>query len=390
MQRIRPFKTLDLFRGFAAIWVVMVHSCDRWLFDGNLAYINVPIYAFALRGQLGVMIFFVISGYCITAACYSALVSGKSIWTYCYQRVRRIYPPYVVALVMTVASTGLILFANAHRLIPPVHHMAQLPLSAKYWFANLLLVQYEVGSPLVNIVFWSLCYEVSFYCLMGLFLLGAQWIGRKRTLHDGTVFLVSAVGLSTALSLAWAIWIGPPGFPFDLWHYFAIGGLLFFVLELKPENVSGFSLPFRRIVLLNMLVPAALTVLYILKVRVGEDDHGFAQNQVRSTVVLLFCLLLVALRGVDESIANSRLAHPLMWAGAFSYSLYLTHPIILPYIDIVCRRAGLTGNLYWITFWIQITIAIGFGFLFYLVVERRFISNKQVKRLAAEHVASVT
>ena len=38
MQRIPAFKSLDALRGFAARWVVMVHSCDGGIFGGNESY----------------------------------------------------------------------------------------------------------------------------------------------------------------------------------------------------------------------------------------------------------------------------------------------------------------------------------------------------------------
>jgi peptidoglycan/LPS O-acetylase OafA/YrhL len=170
LKRIPAFKTLDIFRGVAALWVVMDHSCDRWLGNGNLAYLNNPVYRFSLEGKLGVTLFFVISGYCIVAAAYSALHSGKTLGRYAFERVRRIYPPYLAALILTVLSQFFILFANSHHLIGEVHHLAALPHSPRFWIANLLLLQSELNTPMVNVVFWSLCYEVVFYVFIGVFL----------------------------------------------------------------------------------------------------------------------------------------------------------------------------------------------------------------------------
>jgi peptidoglycan/LPS O-acetylase OafA/YrhL len=386
LQRIPPFKTLDVFRGFAAIWVVMVHSCDRWLSDGNLAYLHVPLYAFSIRGQLGVVLFFVISGYCITAAAYSALISGKSIWRYSYERVRRIYPPYLVALVFTVVTALVIGFANNHHLIGEVHHLQTFPPSAKFWIANLLLLQSEFNTPMVNVVFWSLCYEVAFYFVIGVFLKIGQWIATKRSLRAGTVFFVSAVGVSSALALVSLIVYSGAIFPFDLWSQFAIGGLLFFLLELKPETVSGYTKGFRWMVLANVLLVVGLTVAFGVLRQVGEVDIGHPSSKVRSAFCLLFCLLLMALRPIDAKLAENKILKPLMWVGAFSYSLYLTHPVVLPFVDILCRKVGLNGPRYWIAFWIQVAVAIVFGRIFYVLVEKHFISKRQVQRLVAEHV----
>lgn len=386
MQRITPFKTLDIFRGFAALWVVMDHSCDRWLASADPKYLHQPLYAFSIRGQLGVIIFFVISGYCITAAAYGALLYGKSIGRYAFERIRRIYPPYLAALVFGVLSLLAISMANVHHWIPPVNHLDTLQSDPRYWIGNILLLQMELNTPMINVVFWSLCYEISFYVIVGIFLFCAQRLSARQGPAAGAMLLLYAMGLSTALTLGWLI-VRPAGvFPFDLWHLFSIGGLLFFLLEWKPETVPGYSKALRWAVMANLSVALVLTVLYAVLRETGGEDVGHPSNRVRSITCLLFVALLIALRRFDNAITRYRVMHPLIWAGAFSYSLYLIHPVVLPYVDILCRKVGLNGSRYWIAFWIQVVVATIVGRLFYLLVERRFISKRQVQRLAAEHV----
>jgi exopolysaccharide production protein ExoZ len=384
LQRIPPYKMLDVFRGFAALWVVLVHCCDRWIAAGNSAHLHEPLYAFSMQGQLGVMLFFDISGYCIVAAAYGALVSGKSTGRYAFERLRRIYPPYLAGLILTVLSLVAISFASAHHLIPPVNHLWETQTDMRYWVGNVFLLQYELDTPFVNIVFWSLCYEVAFYLLVGVFLQGARWIKARRGMHAGTVFLVNAVGVTTVLALSELVIWAKPIFPFDMWHQFAIGGLLFFLLELKPGTMQGYSARFRWMLLGLVSVVTALTLAYVALRQVGSPHPS---SKVRSMVALLFAALLIGLRKYDERVASWRVLRPLMWVGAFSYSLYLIHPVVLPYADILSRRAGLDGSLYWIAVWVQLAVAVVCGRVFYLVIERHFISKRQVQRLDAEHVA---
>lgn len=387
MKRIPAFKALDIFRGFAALWVVMDHCCDRWLASGNMQYLSNPLYAFSIKGGLGVTLFFVISGYCITSAAYSALVSGKSLGRYCFERVRRIYPPYVAAMILTALSGAAIIYANAHHLIPEVNHLAELPLQLRFWIANLLLLQYELKSPMINVVFWSLCYEISFYAFIGLFLQGAKWIAAKRGLRAGTVFFICCVGITTMGTLSYLMLTSNSIFPFDLWHQFSMGGLLFFLIDLKPGTVENYTAGFRRIVLANVVPVVLMMAIFGLFWQLGEVSAGFASTRVRCFTCLFFTLILMVLRRVDEKFSNLRVLTPFMWLGAFSYSLYLVHPIVIPYVDILSRRAGLDGHLYWIAFCLQMIVAVFFGRVFYVLIERRFISKRQVQRLTAEHVA---
>lgn len=387
MQKISPFKTLDIFRGFAALWVVMDHSCDRWLGGADPKYLNNPIYAFSLRGQLGVMLFFVISGYCITAAAYGALVSGKSIWRYSFERVRRIYPPYLATLLLTALSFTAIRVGAAHHWIPTVNHLQVQHTDFRYWIGNLLLLQSEFNTSFINVVFWSLGYEIVFYAFVGIFIVLAQIVAKRRGQTAGAAVLVNAMGISTALILI-GITLTPTAiFPFDLWHLFALGGMLFFFLEWTPQTVLGYSKTLRITVIANFTISVLLTIAYLSLRVTGGEDIGHPNSRVRSIVGLLFVALLIPLKKKDSAISNWKSMRPLMWLGAFSYSLYLIHPVVLPYIDVACRRFGLNGSRYIIAFFIQVALSVMAGRIFYLLVERHFISKRQVARHAAEHVS---
>jgi len=363
----------------------MDHSCDRWLFDGNTAYLKNPLYALSIRGQLGVVLFFVISGYCITAAAWSALHSKKSIWRYFYERIRRIYPPYFVALVLTVLATASINFAHHHHLIGAVHHLQTYPVSVKFWLANLFLIQSELDTPMVNVVFWSLCYEIAFYLVIGVLLKVSQCI-YARNPRLGILFLIYSIGATTTAAILCLILSTTAPFPFDLWHQFALGGLLFFFLELGPDTVQDYG-TIKIAKWLNISIAIAFIILLATLRQNDGLDIGHPSTQVRCWTSLLFCLLLVAIRPIDARVSEHWVFKPLIWVGAFSYSLYLIHPIILPFVDILSRKAGLTGSLYWIAFWLQTISAIFFGRLAYLLVERHFLSKRQTQRLVAEQVA---
>jgi len=121
--------------------------------------------------------------------------------------------------------------------------------------------------------------------------------------------------------------------------------------------------------------------------QIGPIGLGFPSTRAYTLTCLVFAALLAGLRRFDDAVSSHLLLKPLMWVGAFTYSLYLVHSIVLPYVDILSRKAGLVGPWYAVAFWLQVIVATIFGRVFYLVVERRFISKRQVGRLKAEHVA---
>jgi peptidoglycan/LPS O-acetylase OafA/YrhL len=392
LQRIPPFRTLDAMRGLAAAWVVMLHSCDRFLYGDNMHYIHEPLYAFSMHGQLGVVFFFIISGYCITAAAYSALVSGKPVWRYGYERVRRIYPPYLAALVLSAAAILLIGYADAHHWVGSVHHLKTLGTSPRYWIGNILLLQSELNTGMVNIVSWSLCIEVAYYVVIGLWLWLAQVIAVRRGLAAGTLVMVLGIAATTVASLTTIVVYGDAISPFNGWyyfgwHYFASGGILFFLVELNQKTVAEYSNRLRWLINGTAALVVAVLVTCIVIHPEMDADPAHPSSQVRSITCLLFCLMLVGLHRVDARLTASKWMRPFFWLGACSYSLYLVHPVVIPFVDILCRKAGLSGNWYWITFWIQFVVAIVFGRLFYILVERHFVSSRQKKRLVEEQVA---
>ena len=386
MRPIPPFRMLDVLRGVAAAWVVMRHCSSRFITSDNLHYAHEPLYFLALHGQLGVMFFFIISGYCITAAAYGALCSGKPLWRFAFERTRRIYPPYLAALILGVISVMVITFAGSHHLIAPVHHPPVLGNDARYWIGNLFLLQFELHAQPMNVVFWSLCYEIAFYAVVGVWLWAAKWIASRRGLPTGRLLLVLGISLTTYLSLFSLILRGGAIFPFDLWHQFSLGGLFFFFIEFNPETITGYSNRLRWILNGSLALAVGLTVVHIYALRPDVDaDISSPLSQASSITALLFLLLLLGLRRVDSLLASSPWMRPMLWLGACSYSLYLIHPVVVPFADILCRKAGLDGDRYWIAFWVQFTTAIVCGRIFYLGIERHFISSGQKKRFREEH-----
>lgn len=387
VQRVPPYRMLDAFRGFAAAWVVMVHCCVTYVSTDPGRYLRNPLYAFAIRGQLGVLIFFVISGYCITAAAHSALYSGKPMWRYGYERVRRIFPPYWAALIIGILANLAVAYAVRHVWIPPLHHPQIYENSIRFWIGNASLTQMELGTGMANVVFWSLCYEVAFYAVVGVWLWTAKVVARRHGLANGTRMLILGLSLTTFASLLALIVFGSSPFPFDSWHQFAFGGLLFYIIESNSQTIASYTPRLRWMLNGVGAVSAVLAVLFIVLRQVGEVDISHPSSKLRTTMCLFLCVLFGLLRKYDVNITNAKVMRPLFWLGACSYSLYLIHPVVLPFVETACRRIGLTENRYWIAFFIQFAVAIACGRLFYHLIERHFISSRQVKRLAEEHAS---
>jgi len=389
VRKIPPYLLLDAWRGVAALWVVMTHACVAFLSTGdNGRFLHFPLYAVSIWGQLGVVLFFVISGYCIMGAAYAAFASGRSGGRFGLDRIRRIYPPYLAACAAAVGLGFLTVLAQTHHLLPPSHHHAdnrawQQP---QFWLANLLLVQAEFGQPTLLLVAWSLCYEIVFYAWIGILLILARIGARPPSEARGIWIFQIGIGALTVFSLVWLI-ASPEScpFPLDRWYQFGLGSLLFLVFAAPP----GFSTRHARG---QLVLAGILTIFFAIRHDLSPSPEGFVHHfvlgqpstRLQAATCLIFAALLWALRPFDSRLAHRHVLRPLMWLGTISYSVYLAHPLVMAFPDAGGRRLGFDLQWYWVTYLAQIFVAVVAGWLFYLVIERHFISPRQKRRIEEE------
>jgi peptidoglycan/LPS O-acetylase OafA/YrhL len=171
------FLTLDALRGLGAIAVMAGHA-------GIVLNAYMPPFM-----HLAVDMFFVLSGFVLAHAYDGKFAEGMSIEAFLKARVARLYPTYLVGLVLGLISVA---FANTHALAP-----ARALLS---FFFGLLALPSPPMEPLgvlfpLNGPFWSLFFE--FWIANLIFaLFWRQLRGRVLAL----IILVSA-GILTALGL---------------------------------------------------------------------------------------------------------------------------------------------------------------------------------------------
>ena len=387
MRKIPPLLIMDAFRGFAALWVVMCHASMQFIDGGHLEYFKNPLYAFSCYGALGVPIFFVISGYCITGAAYESIRTSGGVTRFVSARIRRIYPPYLVVFALTVLIGVVSVTANKH--ILRLSHDMRLS-SLNFWLTNLTLTHHAFKEPVCVMVSWSLCYELTFYAIVGVFISFANYLHRGyrnkkiRTLSLLTFFL-------TLLSLTWLI-LSPKTcpYPLDYWYQFGIGGMLFFCLSSHDKpHVKCRGALFFQFILIEILT-LAFGLMYRFSHVKRELQEGFVLAHPNPTtreealVCVTTAMLLWFLWQKEHSLVNSRLIQMLMWLGTISYSLYLTHMLVLPFLIARMSLIGLDGHYYWITFLCVLTASVIGGWIFNRFVESPFISFMNRQRVDEE------
>lgn len=268
---VEVIKPLHGLRGAAALTVVVGHY---GLVSG--------------AASLGVVLFFVLSGFLIARLYLEAPLSAATAWSYLTARFARVYPLFALVVVGTGGLGYFFPGINVFGLTPP-----QI-------LRNLALL----GE---NLTIWTISTEFQFY-----FLFVLVWFARSRVPSAGMV-LYPLLGLSLAIGLLFGGSMGRIGLLGYL-HVFAIGMVIAHLT--KPSATSH---PARALLPLLLLAYGLVFVF--------ADDFYDAGAIYRDPVALMVCAGLVfATLAAGDCWANRVLScAPLYFAGEISFGIYLLH-----------------------------------------------------------------
>ncbi|MFO0960892.1 MAG: acyltransferase [Isosphaeraceae bacterium] len=355
------YRLLDAGRGIACLMVV-VHHAGAALLKEDLGGSTLRGWIALIfeRANLGVTIFFVISGYCIAASADATRRTGFSPRTFLARRFRRIYPPYWASILATLALVVALDLAGLSWLHQGRHAVgidSPGKLTAAQWVGNVTLtetIRDHFGGPdrnLFTVVAWSLCYEEQFYFLVFLALAIAP-----RRLFPILVAITAASGamaLGARLTDEWGRVYGL--FP-ALWHDFAVGVAVYYRLNRATRAWA-------RRLLEGLILALAIGSVALV-------------SSVDALLAASFGLLLIAASPFDEALASKRFLAPLMACGHRSYSIYLVHLPIVGLVALGMVAMGLTsyGARLGLVVPISSVLGVAFGWLFFGGIEARFLN----------------
>lgn len=337
------YELLDGIRGLAALAVVLHH-------------VGVEQY-----GHFSVMVFFVISGYCITASAESCRRSGGGFGEFMVKRIRRIYPPYILA-VMFFAITRIVKSAR-----DPGFEFKPTLLD---WLQNLTLTQWVSdlfhpipwpvqNSKLFVAAFWSLNYEEQFYLVIGLLLMAA--------ISLRIPMMVSMLTLSAAC-LVWN-WLIPGnwicGLFVEYWVHFALGSCLFYVLCQFTGNAQRRAF----LVIIGVLGLTCFGRVLLHTTNVLDEMRAMIELSFLSGVTLA----LYFLRPLSHKISSFILWRPVAALGAISYSLYLIHQFNLTLASSIAQRLLPLNTPQVLLVAATVAVHVMLGAIFWVFCERPFL-----------------
>ncbi len=310
------YSALDGLRGVAATLVVLFH----------IAWPNhVTHNAFVRHGYLAVDLFFILSGFVISAGYSAKIADARGVGRFLVLRFFRIYPLHAAVLTALVGFEALKLAAAHYGWLVPGHAAFTGRNTVGALIANLLLVHGLGALPSLswNVPSWSISCEFAAYVCFGLWMLAGG--ARKPLLFVlGSVAALASYGILIAAR-------GTLDVTFDFGFVRCIAGF-FLGMTVYEFSLRRRSEPARATT--RALISAGELAILGGAIAVMSLAAGW-----RMVAIVPLFVLLVALLQSDRGIVARWLASPApQFLGRISYSIYLTHDFLLTLLSIVVKR----------------------------------------------------
>ncbi len=321
------FNVLDLMRFSAALSVVLYHYTA-----GESSDPFVLISEITKFGYLGVPLFFMISGFVISASALNRTPAEFAI-----SRSTRLYPTVFVCLTMTVLIVQTLTFG-------------QNEISLLQYLTNLTILNTYAGQDYIDDVYWTLLAELKFYFCIFLLLVFGLFDKFKIWLTIWMLLTITFLAFNQPFFMGW--FISPE------YSAFFIAGVTFFLVTKNGYN--------------NYYSGLLIASLVVGSIRAYQQASGFMHNPDQFDLIISLCFVwsfyyLFFMISLDKiKIKPSKI---LLLLGGMTYPLYLLHSRIGKIVF-----NGLELDPY-ISLLLTISLVLSMAYLVHVYVEKRLANS---------------
>ncbi len=320
-------QSIQLLRGIAAFMVLVNHGYEvKALPDSDFKY------SF-LYGSTGVNIFFIISGFIIP---YSMFINNYKLTDFkdfFLKRITRIEPPYIVSIFMVL----LIGYFTSRSQVNtgPAYNVDWLNVLGHIGYLNAF-----TGSHWLNAAYWTLAIEFEFYIILALLF--------PLITHSNRWIM-----MATYIGLVFATFFTDSSRHIIHFLPFFLYGIGFFLYKTRKITFPWY--------------------LFITLVNTAVCYNTSGQLFVWLSLSVILAIAFI-----------KRVPGPFLLLGTISYSLYLTHGVLITrFMGLIVRLPGINV---WVAFVISLICCLVFAWCYYMIVERFFI--KLSKNIRYRHPRS--
>ena len=314
--------SLDALRGAAALGVVLVHLSqtapplppDQ---RSEISFTNLVRLFFSL-GSSGVVLFFLISGFCVhwrwAVARRNETDNALLFLPFWKRRLRRLWPPYAIALALYLGV--LTLLGRFHWNLRGFYDVGM----HAFMLQNLdPRVTYSIFGA-----FWSLAVEAQMYLAYFLFLaMRAKW-GWKATLLSGLGLRLGWGAFALAVPILWpGREVGWGTSMLYSWCLFMLGALSVEIYEGVVPCAPSWNKPAPAVVCLSISF-AMSTLSRVTVLTPWLEKLDWQVNE-----LFMAAGFFITLNWAAQREPHAGWSRFLASVGVFSYSLYLTHGLVL-------------------------------------------------------------
>lgn len=303
------FGGLESLRGLAAMIVVLLHI--KW--PNPLTHL-----LFFRNGYLMVDLFFVLSGFVICHNYRQKIPDFKAAVRFMFLRFGRLYPLHLFCLVCFLAIEVAKYVAESKFHFSPYASPAFSINNTRSFIANIFLVQ--AFCPFAKITFngpsWSISTEFFTYLMFALTVLASP---KRKSLVGSSVFFI-------VLAAFLLIFSGVSGFEEVTGWCFVRCFLGFFTGVLAYHIYERFHFYICRVSGKAVISLLAILILYMSSTQNSRLMGVF--------ILPIYFGLLVAIAAEPPGGGISKILEctPLRWLGKVSYSIYMTHLMIVMFV----------------------------------------------------------
>ncbi|TDR20481.1 acyltransferase family protein [Marinicella litoralis] len=351
-----------------AILLVLCHHFMTFYSENHGSYVRglLPeaVSHLLFNAWLGVDLFFVLSGYLIFHHLLNVQQHPNKKQTYgryALKRVLRTFPLYYAIILLV--SLGLI----------PYYRVAAAP---SEYLVHFLFLQDYLGAHIL-VPLWSLATEEKFYILAPIFLLLTRRLSPVKTIGILVVFMLFMLALKTVVMIQSDQVLNHTKFfeqyraPFHYAMVSILVGVVVAILARLPSSSKRHS---------AVVVATVLIIVIMLFTNLYNPENWLGLNILHLLVVMIFGVWVwAAVKNTGAWYLRFLTGRVLRVVSVLSYSLYLTHYTVLPWVYRL-HKQHVTSEQAWIHagsfLLIYLALTVAFSLLLHYLIEKPFLTIK--------------